>query len=145
MAFLMTKIQNVGVGDMKVKKINFSSTIKVCLRARESITIVPQQVKVIFASIWIRQLLLPNIPTSLFYFNLLFFGETITAIARRLISDTGVITLARFPTGRAVIVGIEWIAEVTALDDLAFALVGSEDIFTAIKRSESKHRKLKKH
>ena len=51
----------------------------------------------------------------MFYnFNPLFFSETITDIARRLISDTGVITLARFPTGRAVIVGIEWIAEVTA-------------------------------
>ena len=50
----------------------------------------------------------------MFYFNLLFFREAITDIARRLISDTGVVTLARFPTGRAVIVGIEWIAEVTA-------------------------------
>ena len=51
---------------------------------------------------------------SMFYFDLLFLGETITDITRKLISDIGVVTLARFPTGRAVIVGIEWIAEVTA-------------------------------
>ena len=50
----------------------------------------------------------------LFYFDLLFLGETITDITRKLISDTGVVALARFPTGRAVIVGVEWIAEVTA-------------------------------
>ena len=74
----------------------------------------PQQVKVIFASIWIRRFLLPNIPTSMFYFDLLFLDESITDIARKLISDTGVVTLVRFPTGRAVIVGIEWIEEVTA-------------------------------
>ena len=51
----------------------------------------------------------------MFYFNLLFLGETITDTARRLIGNTGVVSLARFPTGRAIIVGIEWIAEVTAL------------------------------
>ena len=50
----------------------------------------------------------------MFYINLLFLGETITDIARRLVSNTGVISLARFPTGRAIIVGIESIAEVTA-------------------------------
>ena len=112
--FLMTKIQNVRVGTWMRRKQIFSSTLKVCLRARESITIVIQQVKVIFASIWIQRLLLPNILMSLFYFNLLFLGETITDIARRLLCDTGVVSLARFPTGRAVIAGIEWIAEVTA-------------------------------
>ena len=50
----------------------------------------------------------------MFYFNLLFLGETITDIARRLIQNTGVVSRARFPTGRTIIVGIEWIAEVTA-------------------------------
>ena len=49
----------------------------------------------------------------MFYFNLLFLSETITDTARRLVSDTGVVSLARFPTGGAIIVGIEWIAEVT--------------------------------
>ena len=49
----------------------------------------------------------------MFYFNLLFLSETIIDMAR-LVIGTGVVSLARFPTGRAVIVGIKWIAEVTA-------------------------------
>ena len=74
--------------------------------------------------IW--RLLLPDIPTSMFYFNLLFLSETITDIARRLVSDTGVVSLARFPTGGAVLVGIKWIAEVTAVrwSCLCASLVG---------------------
>ena len=84
------------------------------MRDIKGITIVTQQVKTIFASINIRCLLLPNIPTSVFYFNLLFFGEALTDIAMRLIIDTGVVSLARLPTGGAIIVGIEWIAEETA-------------------------------
>ena len=62
----------------------------------------------------------------MFYFDLLFLGEAITDITRKLISDTRVVILARFPTGRAVIVGIKWIAEVTAfrLSCLSTCLVG---------------------
>ena len=114
MGFLMTKIQNVGVGDVEVKKTNFQQHPEGLPESQNSITIVTQQVKIIFASIRIRRLLLPVIPTSMFYFNLLFLGETITDIAGRLISNTRVISLARFPTCRAIIVGIEWIAEVMA-------------------------------
>ena len=99
---------------MEVTKTNFQQHPQGLLRPRESITIFTQQVKIIFPSIMIRRLLLPDILTSMFYFNLLFLGETITDIARRLVSDTGVISLARFPTGGAIIVGIEWIPEVTA-------------------------------
>ena len=90
--FLMTKIQNARVGDVEVKKTNFQHFLESQRKHHHP----------------------PNISTSMFYFDLLFLGETITDIARKLISDTGVVTLARFPTGRAVIMGIAWIVEVTA-------------------------------
>ena len=108
-----------------MKKTNFQQHPQ-GLRARKGITIVTQQVKIIFAHIRIQRLLLPDIPTSMFYFNLLFLGETITDIARRLVSNTDAISLARFPTGRAIIVGIKWVAEVTAfrLSCLCTSLVG---------------------
>ena len=100
--------------DVEVKKINCQQHLKVCLRARKSITIITQQVKIIFTSIQIRCLLLLDIPTSMLNFNLLFFCKIGTGIARRLISDTGVISIARFPTRGARVVCIEWVAEVTA-------------------------------
>ena len=85
---------------------HFYSTLKVCLRAREriTITIVTQQAKIIFAIINIRCFLLPDIPTSMLYFDLLFLGETSTDISWRLVSDTGIVSLARFPTSGAIIV-----------------------------------------
>ena len=69
----------------------------------------------------------------MFNLNLLFLTQTCTNIAWRLICDTGVVSLARFPACGAIIVGIKEETEVTALDDLGFALVWWEDTFTAIK------------
>ena len=75
-------------------------------------------------------------------FDLLFVSETSTDIAWRLVGDTGIVSLARFPTSRAIIVCIEWIAEVMAFRRFWFELVWWEDIFTAIKKSESERGKL---
>ena len=92
---LMTKIRNAEVGDIEVKKTNFQQYPQGLLESQKKHHLVPQQVKIIFASISIRCLLLPDIPTSMFYFDLLFLGETIIDIARGLVSDTGVISLVR--------------------------------------------------
>ena len=48
-------------------------------------------------------------------FRHLFFSKRTTYLAGIFQSDTGVITRARFPTGRAVVMCVEWKAEVPAL------------------------------
>ena len=110
----MTRIQNARVGDVEVKKINCQQHPQGLPESQKSITIVAQQVKIIFTSIQIQCLLLPDIPTSMLNFNLLLFCKIGTDIAWRLVGDTGIVSLARFPTCGAIVVCIEWIAVVTA-------------------------------
>ena len=83
----------------------------------------------------------PDIPASVLNLNLLFVRKVCTDIAWRLICDTGVISLARFPACGAIIVGVKQETKCQHLDDLGFALIWWEDIFTAI-RSEMKSGKL---
>ena len=86
----MIKIQNVEVGHGEVKKTN-------CQRHPQGLLE--------------SQKMFSNIPASMFDLDLLFLGETSTDIAWRVISDTGVVSLARFPARGAIIVRIEWKTE----------------------------------
>ena len=86
-AFLMTRIQNARVGDGEGKKINFQQHPQGQPESQRKINVVTQQIKIIFAGIRIRCLLLPDIPTSIFNFYLLFLCEISTDIAWRLVGD----------------------------------------------------------
>ena len=112
---LIIKIRHIGVGDGEVKKINFQQHPQGLLESQKT---PPHHHPVgpdhLLASITrIRCFLFPDVPMSMFNFNLLFLGETGTNIAWRLICDTGVVSLARFPACGAIIVGIEKETEVT--------------------------------
>ena len=75
----------------------------------------------------------------MFNLNLLFLRETCTNIAWRLISGTGVVSLARFPACGAIIVCIEGETEVTAfrLSGLSTRLMGRHFYCNKIIRVET--------
>ena len=83
--FLMTKIQNARVGDVEVKKTNFQQHTQGLPESQRKHHHHPPTGQ--------GHLCQYLDPTSMFYFDWLFLGETITDITRKLISDTGVITL----------------------------------------------------
>ena len=56
-------------------------------------------------------------------FRHLFFSKRTTYLKRIFKSDTGVITLARFPTGRVVIMCVKWEAKVPTLDRSWFVFI----------------------
>ena len=104
---LMIKIQNIGVGDGEVKKKDFQQHPQGLLESQKTSTSSPSRSRSSSLLVLQGSLLFPDVPTSMFNFNLLFRRETITNIGWRQLSDTWVVFLAGFPACGAIIVRIE--------------------------------------